>query len=87
MAFHPYLAFSGNCRQAFTRYQQIFGGELALLTMADVPPDAEPLPGVDRDAVMHAALTMGDDLLAQFRKALESETPVTTDMKAVDSLS
>jgi hypothetical protein len=29
---------------------------------------------------------MGDDLLAQFRKALESETPVTTDMKAVDSL-
>jgi peptidyl-prolyl cis-trans isomerase D len=30
--------------------------------------------------------TMGDDLLAQFRKALESETPVTTDMKAVDSL-
>ena len=30
--------------------------------------------------------SMGDDLLAQFRKALESESPVTTDMKAVDSL-
>jgi peptidyl-prolyl cis-trans isomerase D len=30
--------------------------------------------------------SMGDDLLAQFRKALESETPVRTDMKAVDSL-
>jgi hypothetical protein len=29
---------------------------------------------------------MGDDLLAQFRKALESETPVRTDMKAVDTL-
>jgi peptidyl-prolyl cis-trans isomerase D len=30
--------------------------------------------------------SMGDDLLAQFRKALEQESPVTTDMKAVDSL-
>ena len=27
MAFHPYLAFTGNCREAFTRYQEIFGGE------------------------------------------------------------
>jgi len=29
MAFHPYLFFGGNCRQAFTRYQEVFGGELA----------------------------------------------------------
>ena len=28
MAFHPYLFFGGNCREAFTRYQEIFGGEL-----------------------------------------------------------
>ena len=26
MAFHPYLFFGGNCREAFTRYQEIFGG-------------------------------------------------------------
>lgn len=25
MAFHPYLYFGGNCREAFTRYQEIFG--------------------------------------------------------------
>ena len=25
MAFHPYLFFGGNCREAFTRYQEIFG--------------------------------------------------------------
>ncbi len=31
MAFHPYLMFGGNCRQAFTRYQEIFGGELELI--------------------------------------------------------
>jgi PhnB protein len=32
MPFRPYLAFAGNCREAFTRYREIFGGELTLLT-------------------------------------------------------
>ncbi len=64
MAFHPYLAFAGNCREAFTRYQEIFGGELVLLTMADAPADAgPPPPGVAEDAVMHAALMAGGELL------------------------
>jgi len=64
MAFRPYLAFAGNCREAFTRYQEIFGGELVLLTMADTPADAGPPPeGVPSDAIMHAALTNGDELL------------------------
>ena len=64
MAFRPYLAFAGNCREAFTRYQEILGGELVLLTMADVPADAGPPPsGAKPDAIMHAALTSGDDLL------------------------
>jgi PhnB protein len=64
MTFRPYLAFAGNCRDAFTRYQEIFGGELVLLTMADAPPDAgSPPPGVKADAIMHAALTSDDALL------------------------
>ncbi|MGH9282423.1 MAG: VOC family protein [Acidimicrobiales bacterium] len=61
MDFRPYLAFAGNCREAFTRYQEIFGGELDMLTMADMPGDAGPAPeGPRADAVMHAALTIGD---------------------------
>jgi PhnB protein len=64
MAFRPYLAFAGNCREAFTRYQQIFGGELNVLGMADMPPDAGPAPdGANADTVMHAALVIGDDRL------------------------
>jgi PhnB protein len=64
MAIRPYLAFAGNCREAFTRYQQIFGGELVLLTMADAPADAGPTPaGASPDLIMHAALMAGDDLL------------------------
>lgn len=64
MPFHPYLAFAGNCREAFTRYHEVFGGELVLLTMADTPADVGPPPeGVPMDAIMHAALTLGDALL------------------------
>jgi PhnB protein len=63
MHFRPYLAFAGNCRDAFTRYHEIFGGELVLLTMADAPADAPPPPGVNLQAIMHAALTSDDALL------------------------
>src|SRR5258708_999294 len=64
MAFRPYLAFAGNCRQAFTRSQEIFGGELVLLSMADMPADSgPPPPGANPDAIMHAALTSTPGLL------------------------
>jgi PhnB protein len=59
MAFRPYLFFGGNCRDAFTRYQEIFGGELFLMAMKDAP-DAEPPPGQE-DAIIHAAVTVGDN--------------------------
>ena len=62
MAFHPYLFFSGTCREAFTRYQEIFGGELVLLPMSDMPSD-QPVPADQADLIMHAALTFGDNLL------------------------
>ncbi len=64
MAIRPYLAFNGNCREAFTRYQEILGGELVLLRMADLPADAgPPPPGANADLVMHGALTLDDGLL------------------------
>ena len=62
MAFHPYLNFGGNCRAAFTRYQEIFGGELVLLSPADMP-DGEEVPADQPDLVMHAALTFDGHLL------------------------
>jgi PhnB protein len=64
MAFRPYLAFAGNCRDAFTRYQEIFGGDLMLKSMSDAPADAGPSPeGTNPDLIMHASLATGDDLL------------------------
>jgi PhnB protein len=63
MAFHPYLFFSdGRCKEAFTRYQEIFGGQLDVMTNADVP-EGDRMPGVGAELVMHAALMDGDALL------------------------
>jgi PhnB protein len=62
MAIHPYLMFGGNCREAFTRYQEIFGGELVLLPMSDMPSEVA-MPADQADLIMHAALTFKDNLL------------------------
>jgi PhnB protein len=62
MAFHPYLYFRGNCRDAFTRYHEIFGGELFMMKMSDAPP-AEAPPAADGDLILHAALTIDGDML------------------------
>lgn len=63
MSFHPYLFFSGTCAEAFTRYHEVFGGELEIMTHANLPEGAEPMPGAEPHHVMHAALKMGDALL------------------------
>lgn len=65
MSLHPYLFLSNTCREAMTRYAEILGGELEIMTVADMPPGEEPPPGPPNpDLVIHAALTFGDgDLL------------------------
>ena len=62
MAVYPYLFFGGNCRQAFTRYQEVFGGELVLITMNDMPSE-QPVPEGQGDLIMHAALKFDESLL------------------------
>ena len=56
-SFHPYLFFSGDCREAFTRYHEVLGGDLTILSNGDAPEGAG-MPGAPADAVMHAALTL-----------------------------
>src|SRR5437588_12121813 len=62
MAFRPYLFFGGNCQEAFRRYQEIFGGDVTLIRMKDVPGEEQP-PADKADLIIHAALTVGDDVL------------------------
>jgi PhnB protein len=79
MNFHPYLYFGGNCREAFTRYQEIFGGELMIVTASDMPP-GEQMPGVSADTVMHASLTTADSLL------MASDDPTTDSFGPVQGM-
>ena len=79
MGFQPYLFFGGNCREAFTRYEEIFGGELVLLTMADTP-DGGDAPPEQADMIIHAALKVGDGLL------MASDDPTTDDFGPVQGM-
>lgn len=63
MSFSPYLFFSGNCTEAFQRYHEIFGGDLQVMTHAELPEGAEPMPGAEPHHVMHASIRIGDSLL------------------------
>jgi len=63
MSVHPYLFFSGDCAVAFTRYQEVLGGVLNVMTYADLPEGAEPMPGAQPDHVMHASLALDDGML------------------------
>jgi PhnB protein len=67
MQFIPYLAFDGDCREAFDFYQQVFGGQLTRMTFGDSPMAAD-MPPETHGKVMHSmldaagALLMGADL-------------------------
>lgn len=77
MAFHPYLNFDGTTREAFTRYHEIFGGDLTILGMGDLPP-GESVPEGAGDRTMHAALVLPDGqlLMASDSQAGEPFGPV-----------
>ena len=79
MAFHPYLFFGGNCREALTRYQEIFGGELVIMAMKDVPAEHE-VPANQAELVMHAALTLNGNLL------MASDDPTTDSFGPVQGM-
>ncbi len=63
MTFNAYVFFSnGTCAEAFERYGEVFGGEVTMMRMGEVPPD-QRMPGAPDDMVMHASLRVGDALL------------------------
>ena len=49
----PYLMFNGNCRDAMTFYQKIFGGELTISTYGETDPNTPP---ERKDQAIHAML-------------------------------
>jgi PhnB protein len=56
LKLEPYLFFPGNCREAMEFYKGIFGGELNIQSMDDIPG---PKPENSAGKVMHAQLDGG----------------------------
>ncbi|TCK85143.1 VOC family protein [Albibacterium bauzanense] len=62
ITLNAYLLFDGNCREAMEFYQQIFGGELQMMTFGQVD---DSCPAAKKDSIMHASLMGGEvDLMA-----------------------
>ncbi|MBY5162165.1 VOC family protein [Salsipaludibacter albus] len=76
MIIHPYLTFNGNCEEAMTFYQSVFGGEFTAQQRFSeaLGNDVDP---ADADRMMHMSLPVGDSAL------MASDT--TSDMDPVPS--
>lgn len=76
----PYLFFRGNCKEAMEFYQTIFGGELTVQYMSEVPDDADKMPGAKDSDVMHAMLSGGHAELMASDSAMASETSAKVEL-------
>lgn len=64
MKINAYLMFDGQCEVAFNFYAQCLGGKLELMRFAEAPDNAcGELPAEYQQRIMHACLTLGDQLL------------------------
>lgn len=63
MQLNPYLTLAGECEAAFTRYQQIFGGQITAMIRHAGTPAACQVPPEWGDKIMHVCLDMDGRLL------------------------
>jgi PhnB protein len=57
------LNFDGQCKEAFTFYQQVLGGSIATMETHGESPMREHTPLEWRDRILHARLVVGDQEL------------------------
>lgn len=69
MQINPYLFFDGSCEEAFKFYEQCFGGKIDQMINHEGTPAAEQVPPEWRKKILHARLTIGDQLI------MGSDTP------------
>lgn len=62
MQLRPYLAFSGNCREAMEFYHKCLGGHLYLQTVEDSSGSTEGMPAKMKQSILQANL-IKDDLI------------------------
>jgi len=60
---HPYLIFNGQCREAFTFYQQCLGGTIESMFTHGETPIADQVSAEMQDRILHATLKVGEAVL------------------------
>ncbi len=59
---NSYLTFNDNCREAMNFYKDCLGGELTIITVGESPM-ASMMPPSYKDSILHASLTIGNNML------------------------
>jgi PhnB protein len=63
MQLNPYLIFNGQCEAAFKFYEQSLGGQITAMFKNEGSPMAEHFPAEWHDKILHARMTVGDQIL------------------------
>jgi PhnB protein len=63
MQLNPYLTFNGKCEAAFKFYEQCLRGKIEIMMTHGDSPMAQQVPSEWRNKIIHARLTVGDNVL------------------------
>jgi PhnB protein len=63
MKLNSYLTFNGQCEAAFKFYEQCLGGKIVTMLSHGDSPIAKQVPSEWHDKILHASLTVGDQVL------------------------
>jgi PhnB protein len=63
MQLNPYLTFNGQCEAAFKFYEQCLGGKIVAMVAHAGTPAEEHVPAEWRNKILHASLTVGNEVL------------------------
>jgi PhnB protein len=63
MQLNPYLTFNGQCEAAFKFYEKCLGGKIVSMLPHEGTPAEEHVPPEWRKKIMHACLSVGDEML------------------------
>jgi len=63
MQLNPYLTFNGQCEAAFKFYEKVLGGKIEAMMTYGGSPMAEQTQPEWRNKIMHARMTVSDEVL------------------------
>lgn len=63
MRVSPYVMFNGQCREALKFYEQLLGAKILFSMTFGESPAKEQMPPETYDLIIHATLSIGDQLL------------------------